>query len=243
MQRGQIVALGANMAHKPHVVRRIDRIIVLGGRVSPRISRLAGTVVVVFLGVCATALGTSTLHATPEPQGPDKAAQSEPVIDFKAQLEEIRAFHRQQFEKRRLELRDSLEAFKSKGNSKAKVQRVEKRLLALKDELEELNTWSSYWNKSGDWDVFTIDERRALARTFHRLAGPASAKGFLDQTVYGEEDSTATPQHEVPPLPITINYVKLWSGEYEGEADVYLIKENRWLHNRPFRLYISDRVI
>ena len=63
MQHGRVVALGANMAHKPRVVQRIDRIITLGGRVKPRISRVAAIAVVVLLAVGTAVLGTSTLYA------------------------------------------------------------------------------------------------------------------------------------------------------------------------------------
>ena len=64
------------------------------------------------------------------------------------------------------------------------------------------------------------------------------------QTVYGEGEkepsSTATSLHEVSSLPITIDYAKRWSGEYEGEADVYLMRENRWLRNKRIQLSIRE---
>ena len=66
------------------------------------------------------------------------------------------------------------------------------------------------------------------------------------QTAYGEGEEepspTATLQHEVPSPSTSVNYAKVWNGEYEGEADVYLIRENRWLRNKRFWLYIFDRV-
>jgi hypothetical protein len=64
------------------------------------------------------------------------------------------------------------------------------------------------------------------------------------QTTYGEKEeepsSSVAPQQGVPSPSTSKNYAKLWGGEYEGEGDVYLIRENRWVRDKRFELSIRE---
>lgn len=70
------LALGANMATSSRVGQRIERIITLGGRVSPRTSRLAGSLFALALMGGTAMLGVSTLYAKPA----DAPAAAKPTV-------------------------------------------------------------------------------------------------------------------------------------------------------------------
>ena len=86
MRQGQVVALGANMAHRPHIVQRIDRIIALSGRVAPRIGRLASAALIFSLASIATLLGTSSLDATHQEMPIDEREATAPPLHAGEQM-------------------------------------------------------------------------------------------------------------------------------------------------------------
>ena len=68
LQQSRIVALGASMAGITSITRRIDRIMALGGHVTPRIGRLLGATMVLAVLSSALALGSSVLHTGDAPE-------------------------------------------------------------------------------------------------------------------------------------------------------------------------------